>query len=341
MTTVHNRHTINRITALWALNEGGLGGILHAIGSPFTGLIVGSTAILLISLLAYFSRSNYSTIFKSMLIVLIIKLAISPYSPPTSYLSVVFETACGAFIFNYLGFNKWSTMLLGVITLVFSALLKILSLTIIFGMTFWRAINEVLDQIQNILPFISDVFSSQFLISAYVISYMIFGLIVGYSIYSIVEYLDENQGNVKYQISAIVFDLPQDFNKKRRSRWQMGILWIALLSLMVAYYLFYKEGDRVWRSVLYIILRSGSIILIWYYLIGPFFTKWLRNFLSTKEHQVSKEVSETMTLLPFLKNIVELSWKENKEEKGWNKIKGFIGDTILYSIFLRVDEDAL
>lgn len=339
MSYQHNKHTINRLTALWALSEGGLGGILHAIGSPFTGLIVGSASILIVTLLSYFSRANYSVIFKSLLVVLIIKIAVSPHSPPTSYLSVIFQAASGAFIFNKLGFGKWSTMLLGLITLVFSAFIKLISLTIIFGTTFWKAVNASLDYIESILPILTDVFSTQFIISIYILIYMIFGLIVGAAIYSIVEYLDFNQGNIKYQIKAIEFDLPYDINKKRRTRWQLGIVWIAFLSLMVAYYLFTKEGSQVWRNVLYIVLRSGGIILIWYYFLGPIFSKWLKNFLSTKEYAVSKEVSDTMTLLPFLKNIVELSWSENKEERGWSKFKAFVGDTILYSIFLRVEDE--
>ena len=36
---------IQRLTALWALNECGLGGILHAVKSPFTGLVLGSIAM--------------------------------------------------------------------------------------------------------------------------------------------------------------------------------------------------------------------------------------------------------------------------------------------------------
>ncbi len=45
---------VQRLTALWAFSESGLGGILHALQMPFTGLLVGGMAILLISLIAFF-----------------------------------------------------------------------------------------------------------------------------------------------------------------------------------------------------------------------------------------------------------------------------------------------
>ena len=95
-----NAKIITRLTALWALSEAGLGGVLHAIQFPFTGLLVGGFAIVLISLIAYFSDHKWDTIFRSLLVVLIIKLAVSPHSPPTSYLAVSFQAFMAALIFN-------------------------------------------------------------------------------------------------------------------------------------------------------------------------------------------------------------------------------------------------
>jgi hypothetical protein len=51
----NNKSIIDKLTALWALNESGLGGFLHVFNSPFSGLIVGGVSILLISLIAYYA----------------------------------------------------------------------------------------------------------------------------------------------------------------------------------------------------------------------------------------------------------------------------------------------
>ena len=45
-------NAIQRLTALWAFTESGLGGIMHALQIPFTGLLVGGMAVIMISLIA-------------------------------------------------------------------------------------------------------------------------------------------------------------------------------------------------------------------------------------------------------------------------------------------------
>ncbi|MGB3083465.1 MAG: hypothetical protein WBB21_02015, partial [Saprospiraceae bacterium] len=80
-----NQTIIFRLTALWALNESGLGGFLHALNFPFSGLIIGSIAVALISFIIYFSGTDKKTLFNALIIVLIIKLLMSPHSSVTAY----------------------------------------------------------------------------------------------------------------------------------------------------------------------------------------------------------------------------------------------------------------
>ena len=91
----NNKFIIDKLTALWALNESGLGGFLHVFNTPFTGLIVGGIAILLISLIAYYAENKWQAIFKALVIVLIIKMAVSPYSPFGAYVAVSFQALFG------------------------------------------------------------------------------------------------------------------------------------------------------------------------------------------------------------------------------------------------------
>ena len=70
---------VERLTALWALNEAGLGGLIHAMRVPFTGIVVGSTAVVLIALIAFFAEKKAKAILKATVIVLLIKAAASPH----------------------------------------------------------------------------------------------------------------------------------------------------------------------------------------------------------------------------------------------------------------------
>src|SRR6202008_2387238 len=78
---------IQRLTALWAFTESGLGGLLHALQIPFTGLVVGGMAVIIISFIAEISGNNYKQILKSALIVLIVKAMVSPYTPFPAYIA--------------------------------------------------------------------------------------------------------------------------------------------------------------------------------------------------------------------------------------------------------------
>ena len=58
---------IQRLTALWAFSESGLGGIMHALKIPFTGLVVGGMSVIMISFIAQLSANHYKEILKSAL----------------------------------------------------------------------------------------------------------------------------------------------------------------------------------------------------------------------------------------------------------------------------------
>ena len=124
-----------KITALWAFSEAALGGILHAFKIPFRGVFVGGSAVILISLIAYFS-SNRGTILKSTLLVILIKGIISPHTPVTAYFAVLIQGAIGELLFFQKRFFKTSSLLLGIITLLYSSTQKILILTIVLATRF-------------------------------------------------------------------------------------------------------------------------------------------------------------------------------------------------------------
>jgi hypothetical protein len=229
-------------------------------------------------------------------------------------------------------------MLLGVVTLVESAIQKLLVLTLIYGKSLWEAIDSFSIYVIKKMGFLGNIFSSTAVISIYLWLYALLGLVVGYIIYDIVRYLEVNQGNVKYQIQAIEFDNEVGLAKKKRGRWRQWVIFGIFFALIAAYYFFVKEGDAVWKNWLYIFLRSAGILLLWYYIVAPIFKKYFSRFLEGKKHRVQAEVDETLTLLPYLRKVTKLAWKENENEKGLNKLRNFMGDTILYSIHLKLEE---
>ncbi len=333
-----NSKIISRLTALWALSEAGLGGVLHAIQLPFTGIFVGGFAIVLISLISYFAEDKWNTVFRSLLVVLIIKLAVSPHSPPTSYIAVGFQAFMAVLIYSNLSLSKWSAMLLGVVTLIESALQKLFVLSLLYGKSLWEALDSFSAYVTLHMGFFGRLVSFTTLVSIYLWLYALLGLIIGYIIYDIVRYLEVNQGNIKYQIQAIEFDTEVGIAKKRRGSWRKWVVFGIFFAFIASYFFFKSEGASVWKNWAYIFVRSTGILLLWYYVVAPQFKKYFTKYLEGKKHKVQDEIDETLTLLPYLRKVTRLAWQENKDEKGLNKLRNFMGDTILYSIHLRVEE---
>ena len=178
---------IQRLTALWALNECGLGGFLHAIQSPFTGLFVGSIAMICIALICSFTEHKWQTVMTSLAIVLVIKAFVSPHSAPTAYIAVVFQGVTGALIYKYIPGLFFSSVFFLCVGLLESALQRLLTLTILYGNTLWEAINKwgswVTEKWNFVLPFSS----SGMIIGFYLLIHLLAGIMIGWFIYKIID----------------------------------------------------------------------------------------------------------------------------------------------------------
>ena len=140
--------SILKITALWAFSESAFGGILHALAVPFRGILINSAAVLFICLIALFSKSS-KEILKSTLIVMLIKALVSPHTPLTAYFAVTIQGLLGYLLFLSKSFFRISALLLGIFTLFFSGIQKIVVLTLVFGNTLWKSVNIFIKQISK------------------------------------------------------------------------------------------------------------------------------------------------------------------------------------------------
>jgi hypothetical protein len=113
-----------RITALWAFSECALGGVMHALKIPFTGIIVGGFSVLSIGMLAHVSGRSAAAILRATLLVVLVKAVVSPHSPPTAYLAVGFQGLAGALILSRVRPFALAAYLFGFLAILESALQK-------------------------------------------------------------------------------------------------------------------------------------------------------------------------------------------------------------------------
>ena len=133
--------SMHRLTALWAFSECALGGILHAFKFPFTGFFLGGFAVIMIGMIAFFSERPSRDLLVSTLVIVLIKAAVNPHSPPMAYVAVGFQGLCGALFYSLIRNFSVAAVVVGALSLAESALQKVLVTTLIFGKSFWQAVN--------------------------------------------------------------------------------------------------------------------------------------------------------------------------------------------------------
>src|SRR3954468_19918714 len=93
-----NNQVYFRLIALWVVCEALLGGIIHGLKLPVSGLVVGSSAVICISLMAYYVPVRGS-ILKATIIVAVFKMMLSPQAPLPAYFAVFFQGLLGELLF--------------------------------------------------------------------------------------------------------------------------------------------------------------------------------------------------------------------------------------------------
>ena len=331
---------IQRLTALWALNECGLGGFLHALQSPFTGLLVGSFAMICIAFICSLAENKWQSMMTSLAIVLVIKALVSPHTSPTAYIAVVFQGLTGALIYRFIPGFLFSSILFFTLGLIESAIQRLLTLAILYGNTIWEAINIwgawVAKEWGVILPFSS----SRLIIFLYLGIHFIAGILVGWGTYKMIRFAKEHWGEKKYQLQLKADDKKQVFNSNggNKKKWRRYLLFFILTIMIIAAYLI-QGGKSGIQKGLISILRSVLILTIWFVFLAPFMIRLLNKWLHKKHEQLAKEISLTMEMFPQLFWILDKAWKETRNLKMIERWKIFVLNTFLYILQYKSHDD--
>jgi len=330
---------------LWAFSEAALGGILHALKIPFTGLFIGGSAVIFITLLAYYSDSS-KVIIEVTLKVALVKFIVSPYSPIFAYLAILIQCFLGYVLF-YRGFNKFSPIILGFLSLLFSAFQKLIILTLLFGMTLWESIDVFFDFILNrVFPnnLLLDEFNISFIIvGLYISSHIVGGLVAGWY-GSILPLRLENRGRKKVLYKN--FDENKDLNiygkKEKRKNWwfkpsSIAIFMFSVLLILLSF-VFEDFNQNLASRIAIMLLRSVLILGVWYYFISPILLKLINSYLTKKSEEKASEIKSIIQLFPNIKSLIKVSWLETKSNKRFRRIILFI-DNILINFLINENSE--
>ncbi len=324
---------VQRLTALWAFCESGLGGIMHALQMPFTGLVVGGLAVIIITFIAEISAHHYQQILKSLLIVLIIKAMVSPYTPPPAYIAVSFQALTGFLLFSLLRINPLSILLLSIITLLESAIQQLLILTLFFGQSIWKATDGFVALVTKQFGF-SALHGSQWVIGIYLLVYLSCGIFIAW-----ITWKTLTQFSV--EITAMDWRNDPTFNSelfiattrnKKKSNKKLWVFASVLIVLSLVLFFIASDPKQGWIIVLKTVSRTLAVIMIWFMLITPLFTKFIKRALHKKENHYSEEISRALSFLPVLRQLTTRAWQMSKQQKDGGRLQFFLATMILWSL---------
>ncbi|MDX2128809.1 MAG: hypothetical protein SFU91_07215 [Chloroherpetonaceae bacterium] len=296
------------ITGLWAFNEAGLGGVLHAFKIPFTGLWLSATSVLVLSLISYFSKLKSELISPSM-VVFGVKLAVNPHASLGAYLALGFQSV-SAYILKAIGKNHAiRTFVLSLLAHWFSALQRLITLTILFGEPFWNAVDLFAENILKQFGIFNTQFS-KLMISIYFSIYSMSAILV--AIYAarlpllILKRVKKGSPQPVKSVNDSHHHLSEILPKKKKGL--KGLFLLSALTLTVIPVLILGDNE----SALFIVIRAISILLIWKFVISPIGVLLVSRWIKRDSIDIDKKIKKAIASFPEqMSNIISSQKKYN------------------------------
>jgi hypothetical protein len=295
---------VERLTALWALNEAGLGGLIHALRVPFTGIVVGSTAVILIALIAFFAERRAKAILKATVIVLLVKAAASPHTPLPAYVAVSFQGVAGAVLFGLLPSIRLGALILGLLALWQGAVQKLLVMTLLYGRSLWESVDAVGRWIlEKMGGGEGGVSPTGWFLFFYLGYYTVAGLVTGWLAGAIpgeIAVALENPRPAPPEAAVPLAALPLGAARKRWWRRTPFKAGLVLAGLMLAS-LWMTPGQEGWIKGLRVFARAMVVLAVWLWVVRPLGMALFRRFRRREQNAYGVEVSRALEQFPALR----------------------------------------
>lgn len=306
-----------RLIATWALAEGVLGGVLHALKVPFTGLVVGSAAVVLLALLGRVV-ARPGELLRATLVVLIIKALLSPHAPLPAYLAVSFQGLMATLLLRRSqrpAVYRLTCVALGGLALTESAIQKLLVLTLLLGQGFWQAADGFLQSILEQLGVLASTSGyARWLAGGFVGLHVVVGLAVGGWAGWLATAPAPRARQLPDRPASIQVDSDEtvplgDWHRSRGGgrRW-----WtVALLATLATVVLLLEPTWLPRHAAVRLVVRVVTLLLIWQWLLGPVLQGWVRTWLlRQRRYRLAADVDAVLDLLPETKLLLRQAWQD-------------------------------
>ncbi len=329
------RQAVERLTALWALNEAGLGGIIHALRVPFTGVVVGSTAVVLIALIAYFAERKARAILKALVVVLLVKAAASPHTPLPAYVAVSFQGLAGALLFGLLPSIRLGALLLGLLALWQGAVQKLVVMSLLYGRSLWDSVDAVGHWIlEKMGSGPGELSPTGWFLIVYLGYYTLAGLATGWLAGAIPREIAAALKNPRPTPAPLGDAPPLPLPAPPRKRWwrrtpfKTGLVLLILLAVLV----WVHPGQEGWLRGLRAFARAGVVLAIWMWLVRPLGAALLRRFRRREQSIYGADVERALAQFPGLRLAAAAAWRESAAVGGFRRWKKFLVELVVAAL---------
>lgn len=324
-----------RLTALWAFSESYLGGILHGLHLPVTGILLGSFSIICINTIFHFTQKP-KLILKATVLVILVKFSLSPHSPPPAYVAVAFQGILSFWLFWMFQKAKWVPFVLAPIALMESAIQRFLMLWIWFGKSGMAAFQEFLQGLENqfeltVLPLF------YIFLLIYGLAHLVAGLAVAILI-SRIKQLNPMNANMQKLLSSNNTNSQHSIlNRKTRRYSSFFSIALALFVVMVSLMYLFPTQFPGWdeNKVIKLTVRLIFIFALWWLLIVPLFQILIQKAFFTAKNKYLIEIQAVTFLLPEMNDIIMNAWRNASSSSGFQKIPLFMTSVFAQCIFYK------
>lgn len=286
-----------QLTALWAFVEVTLGGLLHALRIPLTGVVIGGTAVAIISIIGQNSQRPWRDIISATGLVLLVKAGASPHAPLPAYLAVGFQGVLGAFIFQYFRFNYVSAIVFALIAMLESGLQKLLLLTLLYGKSFWVAFDVFIESVLKSFHLQSETSGSQLIVGIYIGIYAFWGLYLGIRLATFSKRADVY---VQRWNSSPVLEISTDLTSAWNAKRNRNVFWLVYLAIiMLMCFVLISFGDQK-QNLFYVVFRSMAAIFMVFWIVNPLFSYWIKK--KANSGSVKLQIQAISNQFVFLQN---------------------------------------
>jgi hypothetical protein len=293
------------LVAFWAFVESGLGGLMHAFHLPFTGIFIGGAAVAsLAAMAAVLKGQDHRTglgrqLMAATLWVMLVKLLVSPQSPPTSYIAVAFQGVMAAAIYSIVPSFRVASFLFAVIAMLESALQKLLILFLVFGTEFWESLNIWMLSVSKQLAQVPLGLNA--LAGAYVALYALWGLYLAYRISIWPKRFAAHSEELKKAFSV----WEGSVTEVRAAKRSKTVRWVLLAVAVLVFYLL--PSYEAWSTLVRALAFSVAL-----YGLAPMLMRYWRQRLEKK--QQSPEVQAILSRVDSQGDLFRFCWEYHSEK---------------------------